>query len=402
MARFAFKAVSGAGEKVRGIREALGTDGLVAALERDGLYPWSVKPLRERSRERRVVVRRVPRVQLVHVTGQLAIVVRSHVPLVSGLSQIAQETVHPGLKAVLADVARRVEEGDSLAAAMGAHPAVFDSAYRSVVSAGEESGSLDKVLERMAGQMEWALDTRRDVRSALIQPAILGLAVAGLVGLVVGVFVPKISELFTRQGMRLPALTQMLVNVSDGLRSHGLMILGGIVALVVALRFAVRTTRGRLVFDGFKVKLPVLGRVIELFAASRFVSLFTLLHDSGVIVGRNLEIVAGATGSAVMDRGVARLRESVMDGKTLSEGAHAAGVFPPLVVRMLTIGEQTGHLTEAMGHVGAWYDKELPRALKRITTVLQPLLLLLSAGIVAFVVFAAFLPIAKLVTGGKG
>ncbi len=151
--------------------------------------------------------------------------------------------------------------------------------------------------------------------------------------------------------------------------------------------------------DRFKLRIPVLGHVMELFAASRFANLFGLLNDAGVTIDRNLEIVQCATGNAVFDQGVRELRRTIVMGGTVAEGISNANVFPPLVVRMMRIGEQTGEIPEAMKRISQFYDKEIPRALKKVTTVLQPLLMMASAMVVCFVIFAAFMPIVKLVSG---
>ena len=398
MPRFAYKAYNKSGRITRGTETAADMPTLEALLREQSLFLFhSVVRTQGTKRQYRG---RVPRAELIHFTEQLAIVVRSGIPILAGLDEIQSECRHPGFRSIIQDIHARVADGTSIAQALGEYPRVFDQAYVSVVAAGEETGSLDAALEKMAQQMAWIMDTKRQVRGAMIQPAILLVAVTGLTILVVTVLVPKITEIFQRSNTTLPGITQGLVNVSSFLQHNWKFLLIALALFVVSMNFMGRTRQGRMALDRLKLRIPVLGHVIALFAASRFANLFGLLNDAGVSVDRNLEIVEKSTGNAVYNAGVRELRRTIVQGGTIAEGITKAEVFPSLVVRMMRIGEQTGEIPNAMERICQFYDKEIPRALKKVTTVLQPLLMMGSAAVVCFVIFAAFMPIVKLVSGG--
>lgn len=395
---YAYSAYDRSGRLVQGSREAPGAGELARELRNEDLLLFRSR--RASGPGQGPYRGRVPRQELIHFTEQLAIVTRSGIPVVSGLEEIQAELGHAGLRRVVADLVRRVSGGAGLAESMAAYPDIFDETYVSVVSAGEESGDLETVLDRLAAQMTWAHETKRRVLGALAQPAVLLVAVTGLTVLVVTVLVPRVVELYRRGQGELPGVTQALLGVSDFLNAHGIKLVVSALCAILVLRAAALHPSARLARDRLLLRLPVVGRILGLFAASRFAQTFSLLQGAGVPVARNLEIVARSCGNAVMNRGVALLRDRVMEGGTLAEGARAACVFPGLVVRMLSLGEQSGRIPESLDRVCVYYDREIPRALRRVTTVLQPALLLASAAMVAFVVFAAFMPIVKMVSGG--
>ena len=400
MPSFKYKALDATGQKVIGIEEALSMDALAQALRKKSVYLLRADVQKPQGARR--FSGRISASELVHFTDQLVIVIGSGIPILVGLREISEDLSDLRFQAVLNDVAEQIEQGASLSEALSAYPKIFDASYISVAAAGEEMGGLDTVLSKLARQMEWAQETKRQVRSAMIQPAFLGMAVLGLTIMVVTTLVPQIVSIFERSGVELPAMTQMLVEVSRFIRGYWMLLVGLVVVGVASWRLAKYDGRTRLLKDAFIQRIPIVGPVVKLFATARFVNLFGVLHDAGVVVDRNLEIISGATGSAVTDAGVVAMRRAIMDGKTIAEGARSCEAFPALVVRMLAIGEQAGHLPEALARAGEYYDKEIKRGLKRIITVLQPTLLILSACVVAFVVFAAFLPIIKLVSGGHG
>lgn len=398
MPTFAYKALDAEGKPVAGTEEAPSELALTQALESRHLFLCKAKV--QGASSRRSYHGGINRRELINFTDQIIIIVRAGVPLLTGLEEIAAEMKHPGFKQVITDVVHQISEGSSLAKAMAAYPKVFDDAYVSVVAAGEEMGGLDIVLEKLTAQMEWTLDTKKQVTGAMIQPAFLLVAVIGLTILVVGSLVPKITDLFSRSGKELPGVTQVLVDVSHFIQARWFVVVGAIGAVIVSYVVSLRFPRGRYFFDRIKLKIPVVGKVLSLFANSRFVNLFGVLYQAGVTVDRNLEIVSTTTGSAVMNRAVKDMRAAIMEGMPMSTAAKSTGLFPSLVVRMLSIGEQSGQIPEALKKVGIFYDKEIPRALKRVLTVLNPVIMMISAAVVAFVVFAAFMPIVKLVSGG--
>lgn len=395
---FEYKALDQDGAEVSGSEEAATMTALTSSLEERSLY--LMKATQKRTAGSRKFGGKIKRRELINFTEQLVIIIRAGIPLLSGLEEIRSEIRHEGFKAVVTDIMRRIGEGNDLSAAIACYPKIFDEAYVSIVGAGEEMGGLDVVLEKLVRQMEWAAETKKQVTGAMVQPAFLLVAVCGLTFMVVSVLVPQITDIFSKAGKPLPEVTQKLVDTSEFCTEHWGLIMTFLGTFIGAFIVAGRFAAFRMFKDGVKLKIPIIGRVLELFATSRFVNLFAVLYEAGVTVDRNLEIVEGATGNLVVDRGIYTMREAIMNGQGLADGAREAGVFPSLVVRMLKIGEQSGQIPEALEKVTIYYDKEIPRALKKILTVLQPILLVLSAGMVAFVVFAAFMPIIKLVSGG--
>ena len=398
MATFRYRAIDGAGQAVTGTAAADDLRALAEALKNQGLHLFRAKMAA--GREHRTFRGRIPTRELIHFTEQLAIIIKSGIPLSSGLNDLAREGHHEGLRSVVLDIDRAVSRGVALSEAMRRYPRIFTPSYLSVVEAGEATGAMADALENMAWQMDQAQDTRRQVLGAMIQPAILLVAVMGLVVLVLTVLVPAVQDLFSRSGQQLPAVTRRLIAVSSGLRSAWKQILVALFASPWVIRGLRRIPAFRVAWDRGLLLLPVIGPVIELFLVSRFVHLFALLHQAGVHVARNLEILQATMSNAILERGVRRIREEIETGVPLGDAVRDSRVFPSLVVRMISIGERTGHLTEAMARVTHYYDRAIPRALKRITTVLQPAILLASAGLVTFVVFAAFMPMVQMISGG--
>ena len=339
---------------------------------------------------------------IIDFTHQLSMLFRSGVPLVVGIGDMIADIDDVNFRPIVEDVHDRVTNGERLSNALARYPKVFPEDYVQVVVSGEESGAIDTSLDRLAANMEWRLATKRRIRSAFAYPAVLSLAVTGLLVLVVTWLIPRLSSIFTSAGMELPALTRATLTFSEELKAHGGVALLFLAGLVVGWNAYRRTAPGRLSTDALLLRLPLVGNLLRLIEAAQFSSLLGLLLNSGVHLVRSLEIARDAARNHVTKKNIDRIRNRVLQGGTLSDALREVGGFPSLVLRMVGIGEQSGSLVASFDRISDFFDREIPRRVERFLGVLQPALTLAMGAAVAFAVFSAFLPMTKLLGAMRG
>jgi type IV pilus assembly protein PilC len=340
--------------------------------------------------------RRVKSEEMVVFTRQLATIVNAGLPLMQGLDILSQQTDDQNFCRILQQIGADVEAGETFSEALGKHPNAFPDLYVSMVKAGEASGNLDGILLQLAEYMEATAALRRKIRSAMVYPTVafcfVMLIAAGLLLFVV----PTFQEVFEASGKQLPGLTQLLINVSVGLRRYFWGV--AIVAIMVlfALRAYGRTDTGGMQFDTIKLRLPVFGKLVRKVSISRVTRTLSTLTRSGVPILSALEIVERTAGNRVFARAVHESQDSVRAGKTLAEPLEASGAFPPMVTRMISVGEKTGALETLLLKISDFYDSEVDAAVAALTSLIEPLLIVLLGIIVGTMVIALFLPIFQL------
>lgn len=339
---------------------------------------------------------------LIEFSSQLAMLFRSGVPLVVGLGDLVDELEDPRLKPVLSDVYDRVSKGERLSSAFARHPRVFADDYVQIVISGEESGELAGSLERLASSMEWRMETARRFKSAFAYPAALLVAVTGLIVLIVTFLVPRLSQIFVDAGVELPLLTRMTLDAADFLNGNVGLICALIGGLILTILIMKRSTGGRARLHRMLLGLPLAGPLALMMESARFSNTMGLLLNSGVPLVRSLEITTQATRNLVVRGKVREIHDSVLRGKRFSESLRAAGGFPSLVLRMVAIGEQTGSMVESLDRVTAYFDKEVPRRIKKFLGILEPAITVTMGAAVCFAVFSAFLPMMKLLGALRG
>jgi type IV pilus assembly protein PilC len=331
-------------------------------------------------------------------TRQLATLVDAGLPLLRGLRVLEKQERNPTLKGILAELATAIEGGSTFSEGLAQHPKVFNRLFVNMVKAGELGGVLEVVLNRLSEFMEKAQKIKGKVIAAMFYPvAVLIVATAILMILMVNV-VPKFEEVFVGlgNGRPLPAFTRLVMGISRAIKDHILVTSGIIAVLVVAFLLIIRTKGGRRVWDKFKLKMPVVGPVISKVAISRFTRTLGTLVSSGVPILQALTIVKETAGNVIVGNAVGAIHESVKEGETITAPLEASGIFPPMVISMVDVGEQTGALPEMLLKIADNYDDEVDNAVSAMTSLLEPIMIVFLAVIVGSIVIAMFLPLIDL------
>ena len=337
-------------------------------------------------------------------TRQLATLVDAGLPLLRGMRVLEKQERNPTLKNIIGDLSLAVEGGSTFSEALAQHPKVFNRLYVNMVKAGELGGVLEVVLNRLAEFQEKAQKIKGKVIAAMFYPVAVLVVAVTIMGVLIVVVIPKFKEVFAGlgEGRPLPAFTQLVLNISDTVRNH--IVVTAIVVAVVVIVFMlfVKTKFGRHVWDKFKLKMPVLGPVVSKVAISRFTRTLGTLVSSGVPILQALTIVRETSGNVVIANAVTAVHESVKEGETITAPLEASGVFPPMVISMVDVGEQTGALPEMMMKIADNYDDEVDNAVAAMTSLLEPIMIIFLAVIVGSIVIAMFLPLIDLMNGLGG
>ncbi len=346
--------------------------------------------------------RKIANTLLPGFSRQLAAMLSAGMPIVATLEALHEQTDNPNFKGVIARLQASIENGAAFSDALRQFPEIFDDLYCNMVHGGEMGGQLPETIGRLAGFLEASAKLRRKVKSALMYPVIvLCIAIIIAAGLITFV-VPVFGEMFEDFGAGLPGPTQFLLDLSDGMQTYGLYILGALVALAIVFKKWKQTESGGLAVDQMALRAPVFGQLKRQVAAARFARTFGQLIRSGVPILQSLHIVAGATGSVVAGRIINKAAISVENGEPLSSAMVQQSVFPILLVRMLQAGEKTGKIDEMMDNIADFYDDEVETMLAGLTSLLEPLLMVFLGIIIGGIVLCMFLPIFKMgeIVGG--
>jgi len=330
---------------------------------------------------------------IVIFTRQFATMINSGLPLVQSLDILAKQSENKALRNVIEKVLYDVESGQTLADAMGQHPKVFTDLYKNMVAAGEAGGILDTILLRLAVFLEKADALRRKIKGAMIYPAVI-FSVAGIAVTVLLLFViPTFQTMFESAGVPLPGPTLFVIGLSKILQSYWYLIFGGIAAFIVLLRQWYQTSAGQLALDKALLMAPVFGPLQRKSAIARFTRTLGTLVSSGVSILDGLEITARTSGNRVVHDAIMESRASIAGGETISEPLKRSGVFPPMVVQMINVGEQTGGLDEMLTKIADFYDEEVDAAVEALLAAMEPLMIVFLGVVVGGMIIAMYLPI---------
>jgi len=340
-------------------------------------------------------------------TRQLATLVDAGLPLLRGLRVLEKQERNQTLRNIIGELALSIEGGSTFSEGLAQHPKVFNRLFVNMVKAGELGGVLEVVLNRLSEFMEKAQKIKGKVVAAMFYPVAVLIVATGIMMILMTMVIPKFKEVFAglAEGADLPAFTRFVMGVSDMIRNNILMTLAGVVVFVVLFVLFKRTKFGRHVWDKFKLKMPVVGPVISKVAISRFTRTLGTLVSSGVPILQALTIVKETAGNIIISNAVGQVHESVKEGETITAPLEASGVFPPMVISMVDVGEQTGALPEMLLKIADNYDDEVDNAVAAMTSLLEPIMIVCLAVIVGSIVIAMFLPLIDLMnrvgeTGG--
>jgi type IV pilus assembly protein PilC len=333
---------------------------------------------------------------LVIFSRQLSTMVEAGIPLVNVLDILSQQIEKKGFAAIVKKIRDDVETGSSFSQALSKHPGVFSTLYINMVKAGESSGMLDEILNRVATYLEKTSALQRKVKSAMVYPiAVISISIAITIFLLVKV-VPTFQGIFDMLGGGLPLPTQILILISDIMRKWFIFGLISIIVLIFALNRYAKTEKGKLFFDSLVLKLPVFGDLIRKVSVAKFSRTLSTLVKSGVPILGSLDIVAKTSGNKVVEVAVNNSKKAVREGKNLAEPLSKSAVFPPMVVRMISVGEQAGELEKMLSKIADFYDEQVDAAVAGLTSIIEPMIILFLGVIVGGIVLSIFMPIFKI------
>jgi type IV pilus assembly protein PilC len=342
----------------------------------------------------------IKRKELTILTRQLAILLGAGLPLIRSLRTLERQAKSPAVRVVLNKTAETVEGGATFAEALSQHPKSFDKLFLNMVRAGEASGAMETILDRLAGFMEKASRIAGKVKSAMIYPAvILTISLLAVVGLMIFI-VPNFSKIFSDllgPNEPLPGPTLAIIAISNTLVSRWYFYIGGVVAVVVLYKITVRIPAGKWGVDWVKYNMPLFGPIISKSAISRFGRTLGTLLSSGVPVLNSLAIVKETSGNEVVAGAIQKVHDAVKEGEGIAVPLNATKIFPPMVISMVEVGEETGKLPEMLEKIADTYDEEVDNSVSALTSLIEPLMIVALAGIVGSIVIALFLPLVKII-----
>jgi len=420
MPTYTYTAMDSAGREMRGQIEADTEQAAADVLRGRGLFPTAliVRPGRGtgspaaaaakpgesgRGLFGQLTVPRIRRKPLCTLTRQLATMIEAGLPLLRALRLLARQAKDPTTRTVVTDLATAIESGSSLSDAFSRHPRSFDRLYVSMLRAGEVSGQLGPVLRRQATYLEKGQRLRRRIKGAIAYPAVVcAVAILITAGLMIFI-VPKFATVFTEMmsGKALPPLTRWVIAASDVLARRFHYVVGFAVLVFVLFKLLRKTTAGAFLLDSAALKIPAFGNLIELTAGARFCETLAVLMNAGVPVLNALQIVRDTCGNNVVARALQNVRNAVKEGESMSAPLAAAKVFPPMLIGMVEVGEETGALPEMLGRVAAGYEEEVDHAVDTLTSLIEPVMIVFLAIMVGTIVIALFLPLIVMI-GGSG
>jgi general secretion pathway protein F len=399
---YEYSGVNSSGKKVKGIFDAENPRLLRDALKAQNVFLTEFaegKP--SGSAETRTVNLKfgggAPNVRDISVlTRQLATLLKAGIPLVESLTALVEQSEHEGLKKVISEVRQRVNEGAALNVALAEHPTVFSDLYINMVRAGEASGNLDVVLFRLTDFLDDQVSLRNKITAAMFYPVIMMVFGSLIVGYLMKFVIPQITKLFEDQSDSLPLITVVLIKVSNFVSSFWWLIVLAVVLGVRTFRRWKASAEGRKKWDAFVLRTPVFGVIARMIAVSRFSKTLGTLLGSGVPLLTAMDIVKSILGNVVLIEVVEQARLNIREGESIANPLKRSGQFPPMVTHMIAVGERTGALEEMLDNVADAYSEQVSARIQGLTTLMEPLIMLLMGGVVGFIVFAVLLPILQL------
>ncbi len=402
MAVFAWKGINATGKSVKGVKDADNPKQLRSILKRDGVLVTEVLEQAEAAKKRAKDIdfkryfNRVSTQDIALVTQQLAVLLRSGIPLVEALTAMIDQLEHEELRAAFTDTRDKVNEGTSFNDALKNHPKFFPKLYVNMVAAGEASGNLEAVLQRLADFLESQAKLKAKVTAALAYPAFMAVASLLIIGVMMTVVVPKVTAIFQSFDQALPWYTELLIGTSHFVGNFWWLIIALTVGGIYGFRRWKATEEGRKKWDKFVLKIPLFGKLLLMVAVSRFARTLATLLSSGVPVLQAMEITRNIIGNTELMRVIEDARTSVREGEGLAKPLKASKVFPPIVTHMIAIGERSGQLEEMLEHVARAYDQQVDVRVQAITSLIEPVIILVMGGTSGFIAFSILMPLLQM------
>ncbi|MGI8437481.1 MAG: type II secretion system F family protein [Chthoniobacterales bacterium] len=426
MPRYTYVALDARGQESTGLVDANSTNEAIGQLRQAGYFPTNIfeegkagpreaKPAKKKVKavkaatdaakprkgivlfEKKTVKQRV----LMIFTRQLATLIDAGLPLLRALTVLAKQERDKVLQKTIVNLSDAVQGGSTFSEGLAQHPRIFNELYINMVRAGELGGVLEVVLTRLAEFQEKAQKIKNKVVAAMVYPIIVMLLAICILGFLLVFIVPKFQQIFTEMlgDKPLPTITLFVIGVSNAVKNHWGAILFAIVALVVGMKLVSRSARGRAVLDKIKLRVPLFGDLLRKTAISRFSRTLGTLVTSGVPILQALNITRETAGNAVIANAISQVHDSVKEGESIVQPLEASGAFPPMVISMIDVGEETGQLPEMLLKIAEVYDDEVDNAVAGLTSLLEPIMIVFLALIVGTIVIALFMPLIGIISG---
>ena len=406
MPRFSYTGREPNGEMKSGMLDALDANAAAKMLLARSITPISIDAVAGGSAQSEVKVNFLtPKVsldELVILSRQMYSLTHAGIPILRAVSSLAESSSSLRLKIALTDIISLLERGRTLSSAMHQHSEIFDRLYVSVVHVGENTGRLDEAFLQLAGYLEREQETRRQIKAATRYPIFVVFAlVAALV--IMNIFViPKFADMFNKFGAELPVMTRFLLGMSDFFINQWYILIGALLAIFFGVRNYLQTPDGNLAWSRKKLKLPIIGKVVERSLLARFCRSFSMMLQAGLPLTTALNLVAEAVGNRFMETKIIDMRQSIEKGENLSRVTQASGLFTPMVLQMVNVGEETGRVDELLAEVADFYEREVDYDLNSLTAKIEPVLIGIVAGMVLVLALGIFTPMWDMMSAIKG
>ena len=401
MPHYAYRAVDKSSDIQTGVMVAESESLLERRMADLGL--WLIEAKEHKARAEAKVKVKVTRRDLVDFFNGFATLIGAGVDISESLKVIVHETENEGLHRVLDDVRLNIESGVSFYDAMMAHPEVFEAEVCNLIRAGEHSGQLETACQDVSDHIEWVDQIMGDIKQATMYPAMIGCAVAGLVFVMFSFVVPQFSLIFDSLNLELPLITRVVVAIGEFCNSKWWLILLAVGVVYSFFKFGPRFIDGMsMTLDRMKFRMPVFGPVVQLLVLSRFTHNMALMLKSGVPIVDALGLVSGVVGNRVMAKALAEAEMAVTEGRRMSEALAQSDIVSPVVLRMIVVGEETGELDSCLEKISRRMDDEVPRRIKRLFGILEPMIIMVLLGVVGLVAASIFLPLFSMMSGIRG
>ncbi|MDP8257796.1 MAG: type II secretion system F family protein [Candidatus Aadella gelida] len=402
MSNFTYVAKDQTGHTVKGEVQALDKKHALDILRGKELLILKLEIKKEKksffSSLKKMTSGKVPLEELVIFSRQMATMTGAGITIIESLDTLADQVDNVKLKTVLKDVHNAVNTGASLSEAMGKYASVFSSYFINMIKAGESSGMLEEVLDRVALHLEKTSSLQKKISSAMVYPSVVtGMAIVITLAMIIKV-IPVFEDMFSGLGADLPKPTQVLISLSNFMQQYFIVLVAAIGGSIFGLKFYAGTQKGHHVIDGFKLKLPVFGPLFRKVAISKFTRTLGTLVKSGVPILSALDIVAKTSGNVVVEKTVYKVKESVREGESIASPMEKSGIFPPLVTRMIAVGEKSGELEMMLEKIADFYDEQVDSTVDGLTSLIEPLVIAFLGIVIGGIVVCMFLPIFKMST----
>lgn len=399
MPLYSYQVMDKTGNTLDGRLEAENEWTAAARLNSMGYVPLEIKEQKDSSAKKSsgIFSKKVSIADLSFFTRQLAAMLTAGIPLTRCLYTLGEQASNPKLAQSVSEVAKKVEGGMSFSDALGEHPKIFNTMYMEMVRTGEIGGSLHEILRRLSEQLEREKSLRDSIKAATFYPSVV-LIFAGMVVLSMMFFVVPIFVGFFPEGMELPLATKIIVNFSDSLRSSWYMYILGLITFILGMKTFVASEAGHRFWENIKFRLPIFGELFKKVTIARFSRTLATLLSGGIPVLQALSAVGPASGSSKITEAMKMTGTSIQEGQSIAAPLKKSGLFPPMVINMVSVGEETGQLSQLLGRVADFYEEEVATMTKGLTAIIEPLLLIIVGATIGGIVIAIYLPIFTVIT----